>query len=443
MNSRSIFAFAILSLVAAQLAATIASAQEPLQPRRLAPGVLITVPASAEVGESFTGPMKLKDFKPEEFSPNFTPKTETLFERSKHVTLRRAIWSLEFTFKPLRMIEADIPQPDGRMKKKVIWYLLYKLRNPGGAIMPKGEEVPLPDGSSAEDPNRLKFTPEIVNDLDPAKVTMPYRFYPIFVLEGWVQDPITKQYTKIPYTDRIIPSAIPQIRAKEDPAIPLYNSVQLQKFQIPLSDADNDKSIWGVATWEDIDPRVDYVSVFIQGLTNAFRFYELADGKRVYHYKTLQLNFWRPGDARDETEDQIRYGVPLVSNPIDQIRIFGFYGVPGPSIAAYEYFPTTRRESFLFRIDAQLDPEYQSTLRVALNSGTFSPAVRQGFADAGLTIAGDPTLGIVIDGDEWRFVTDIDGESREFRLRYEPQYWEKVKEGLDVKERVDHFWIYR
>jgi hypothetical protein len=33
-------------------------------------------------------------------------------------------------------------------------------------------------------------------------------------------------------------------------------------------------------------------------------------GRRFYR-KTLQLNFWRPGDEIDEHEEEIRFGVPL------------------------------------------------------------------------------------------------------------------------------------
>ena len=30
--------------------------------------------------------------------------------------------------------------------------------------------------------------------------------------------------------------------------------------------------MWGVATWEYVDPRMDFFSIYVKGLTNAYRF---------------------------------------------------------------------------------------------------------------------------------------------------------------------------
>jgi hypothetical protein len=78
--------------------------------------------------------------------------------------------------------------------------------------------------------------------------------------------------------------------------------------------------VWSVATWVDVDPRIDFFSVFIGGLTNAYRWidnpaaYSPGDtpgrGRR-FTRKMLQLNFWRPGDELAENEREFRYGVPL------------------------------------------------------------------------------------------------------------------------------------
>jgi hypothetical protein len=86
-----------------------------------------------------------------------------------------------------------------------------------------------------------------------------------------------------------------------------------------VSDDRIDRSVWGVATWTDIDPRIDFFSVFVGGLTNAYRWedvpgaYRAGDppGKgREFVRKMLQLNFWRPGDELNQTEDELRFGVP-------------------------------------------------------------------------------------------------------------------------------------
>ncbi len=95
--------------------------------------------------------------------------------------------------------------------------------------------------------------------------------------------------------------------------------MEIAQQPIPVSDR-IDRGVWGVATWVDVDPRIDFFSIYVGGLTNAYRWtdnagaYHLGDspGKgRQFEHKTLQLNFWRPGDEIDLNEREFRYGVPL------------------------------------------------------------------------------------------------------------------------------------
>ena len=81
-----------------------------------------------------------------------------------------------------------------------------------------------------------------------------------------------------------------------------------------------DRGVWGVATWEDIDPNIDFFSIYVGGLTNAYQWTDprgrLQAGRppgtgRQFAHKTLQLNFWRPGD---ESEPE-RAGNPLRRRP--------------------------------------------------------------------------------------------------------------------------------
>ncbi len=124
-------------------------------------------------------------------------------------------------------------------------------------------------------------------------------FHPQFVLES-------PQFKKA-YLDRVLPLAVEAIQKREDPHRKLLDTVQMGEQPIPLSTADDDHSVWGVATWEYIDPRIDFFNVYVKGLTNAYRFadppgaYKLGDAPgtgRVVAQKTLKLNFWRPGDER-------------------------------------------------------------------------------------------------------------------------------------------------
>jgi len=286
--------------------------------RNLAEGVLTTIPLDGEDGETLTGPIPLVEVVtgiPDlDWVPNFAPKSETLLEKAKLVTLRRAIWELEISFKPLRMLEVDVPQPTGKMQRKLIWYMVYRVSNRGLARRPK---------AVADVHGQETFSIERVNFAS-------RRFFPHFVLES-------REYKKA-YMDRIIPAAQKAIQAREKPGqnIKLYNSIELARVKIPLSDERIERGVWGVVTWEDVDPRVDFFSVYIRGLTNAFRFVDppgaFQAGQppgsgRVYAYKTLQLNFWRPGDAVLEHENEIRYGVPVDTDPILQNHVLTMFGL--------------------------------------------------------------------------------------------------------------------
>ena len=99
--------------------------------------------------------------------------------------------------------------------------------------------------------------------------------------------------------------------------VTLHNSLTISEVPIPVSDGTTDNRVWGVVTWVDVDPRIDYYILYVQGLTNAYQYedpdgaYKKGDlpgsGRKIVR-KTLQLNFWRPGDTVDPSEEEIRYG---------------------------------------------------------------------------------------------------------------------------------------
>ena len=39
----------------------------------------------------------------------------------------------------MRMVYVDIPQPNGKMQRKLVWYMVYRVRNLGGHIKPRAE----------------------------------------------------------------------------------------------------------------------------------------------------------------------------------------------------------------------------------------------------------------------------------------------------------------
>jgi hypothetical protein len=279
------------------------------QTRKLAPGVLTVIPSEPLTEESSQGPIGLQGVTNLNWTPNYTPKVDTLAAKSSHVVLRHNVWNLEFAFKPLRMVNVDVPQPSGKMQRKLIWYMVYRVRNLGGHITPV---------QAADKTYQPGIADQVLN-IGAEQPSGSIRFFPHFVLES--------RELGLSYLDRVIPVAIPVIQQREMRGGKLYSTVEITKQSIPVTAADADGGIWGVVTWEDIDPRVDYFSIFVGGLTNAFRL--LGDGSdpAAQAHKVLQLNFWRPGDAIDEHEGEIRYGIPSVEEPKEQEAICAKYNL--------------------------------------------------------------------------------------------------------------------
>ena len=125
--------------------------------RVLAPGVLTTVAPAIEEGETYSAPADLIEISKArahlKWQPNFTAPTRTLFERSLQVPLRRNVWGLEFTFKPFRMIEVDIPQVSGKMQRKTIWYMVYRVRYLGEEVHFEAQQ----DNIGQADPRYTRF----------------------------------------------------------------------------------------------------------------------------------------------------------------------------------------------------------------------------------------------------------------------------------------------
>jgi len=210
--------------------------------------------------------------------------SDSTLDWAKDVPFRRDIWCLEFQFKPVRMIYVDIPQPNGKMRRELIWYMVYSVTNKGEVLHP----VPDENGT---------FKVETVDK--------PVRFIPEFLLES-------PEFHKV-YADRVIPLAVGPIQQREDPNRKLLTTVEMCR-EIAVGE-----TVWGVVTWNNLDPRIDRFSIYIQGLTNAYRWKDepgvykkgdpLGKGRRLSR-KTLKLNFWRPGDEYAEHEREIRLGIP-------------------------------------------------------------------------------------------------------------------------------------
>lgn len=250
--------------------------------RRLAPGVMKSVDNAPQPAETVSRHDVVELLA---VDPNY--------DFAKDIEFRRDIWSLDFHFKPVRIIQADVPQPSGQMQRKAIWYMVYSVTNTGEVMRPKQK----PDGS---------------HDIESVKDTnLTVKFVPSFLL---VAENVNKSYP-----DRVIPAALSfgnkpgPIQLREDPNRRFYNTAEMAREIKP------GETVWGVATWEDIDPKTNRFSVYVSGLTNAYVWTDepgrftatspLGTGRRLAQ-KTLKLNFRRVGDAQEIKENQIRYGIP-------------------------------------------------------------------------------------------------------------------------------------
>ncbi len=300
-----LFKACTLSLLLALAGTVLMPGQEPVDGSRssskLGPGVLTVIDPVLEEAETVSR-ISFSQIRQEmafsEWKTEYAASTRRLFDRAAKSKLRRPVWGLEFTFKPFRLVHVDIPQPTGKMQRKAIWYMVYRVRYLGYEIHPKTDQTVA--GSSTFS----RFLPER-RDVDSR------RFVPQFVLRNHT--------TGIEYLEQVIPAAMDDIQRRERLDV-LYNTVDMPGVKIPVTNQKSGKGIWGVVTWEDVDPRTDFFSVYVQGLTNAYRFRDSADaGQRgQLEFKTLQLNFNRPGDSIREHEREIYYGIP--DNPI-QTRI--------------------------------------------------------------------------------------------------------------------------
>ncbi len=267
---------AILALGISVLTAT---AQEKPKSQPLAAGVLKSIDPQREAKESFSRHDLVELVA---IDPNF--------QWAKDVAFHRDVWSLDFKFKPIRMVWVDMPQKGGRMQRKLIWYLVYSVTNKGKAMHPVlGED----------------------KTYDISFVDKPVLFIPEFILES-------HEFGKA-YPDRVTPLAMGQIQAREGRGNKILTTVQMTSVKGKPRKIAVGQTLWGVACWEDVDPKIDRFSVHVSGLTNAYRWKDepgrykkgspLGTGRRLQQ-KTLKLNFWRPGDEYYETEREIRYGIP-------------------------------------------------------------------------------------------------------------------------------------
>ena len=408
---------------------------KPGKPRVLAPGVLKQIPIDLNPRDMFSIPRPLPGLlNANEFTPKSISSNETLFGQSRRVMLLRDnVWQYEFAFTGLRQANLKIPTSDGRLINRNVWYMVYRIRDTGKTMT--FEQVKLhPEFDHIK--NELRRDKPIAAD---AK-----KFLPRFSLEGWVVSNAANRtknnrYAKVTYRDEIAPAILAQIQRREDKFQRLLDSHQMSQAKIPTAKNASDPGLWGVAIWTDVDPRIDYVSVYVKGLTNAYRLgSDFDDPTRL---KTLQLNFWRPGDQVEEDDDYVDFGIPLVDSPAEQATICKRYDLPGPVIRGYHVNPVAKRNVLVLEADAEVSLEdFQSSLTPTLDQGKLPRKIADAFAESGITVNDGAALTTIIRGKRWEFTEGDD----KYILALQPQFWRPDLNGaIRFIKSIDHIWIYR
>ena len=275
----------------------------------------------------------------------------------------KEIWQLEFSYKNIRTLEVDFPSENGKMERKRVWYLVYSVKNTGkclrNELKKEKENVAIEGAKNAgvekysvdvslggvRDAGDEKFEAPL-NNLSglPAPQTVDYngmapnedgsipgavRFAPRMVFaSASIQERLLYNKEKSGffvgqkrgseegvYYDQYLPLAFAQIAVKEGRGQEFLDSVRMAGRKIAPGE-----TVWGIATWTDVDPRIDRFSVYISGLTNALRWQDAADeeagesagigsGRDVFR-KVLKLNFYNPGDEIHRGGKEIYNNLP-------------------------------------------------------------------------------------------------------------------------------------
>ncbi len=409
--------------------------------KSFAPGVLKVIKPVISGRDAHSLPMALPGISQEYIDQadktqwNTIDDTDTLRGQTRSVIFHRDVWQHEFSFLPLRQLNVTASNLSGDLKAKSIWYMVFRVRNTGTNV---SHEL-------IEDPKfgTIDYEPQKnVKSLDP--ITLSDRFFGSFQLSGWVQDPDTGEYRELTYADRVSPKIGKIIRAEEDQGQPLLDKVQLaQSILERYPESTDEGGTWGVVVWYNVNPALDFVSLKISGLTNAYRMEINPDKTITFENKTLQLNFYRPGDGIDQADDQIQYGIPLTDDPREQMEIARRYHLPGPVILGEVRDADSLRTKLIFETDAGLNEDFDSTVAAALDKGQIPDSVATGFVNAGFNLGSDATLVTKIPGQQWEIKDTVDGKSRAFVIKLQPEFWEKdIDGGIRFIKSLDYLWVY-
>ncbi len=172
---------------------------------------------------------------------------------------KEGIWVLDFAFKPLRIKTVEVP---GKGRRQ-----LHSLYN------------------------------KVVN-----RTGSPRLFVPQFTM-------VNEEEKK--FEDSVVPEAIPSIQTREDPTIPVLGAVNVMGVIPPSAKKDVDDAVYGVAVWENWDPKSDRYSIYVRGHSDGYKeATPPGGGKPTVKYKTLKIDFIRRGDEKNLSEKEIQLAEP-------------------------------------------------------------------------------------------------------------------------------------
>lgn len=319
------------------------------------------------------GDAKMRDIKPfisyaETFQWSDVP--EILLERFKgdgaeeidyswasDLFFEKEVWQLEFRYKNVRTIDVDFPTAQGQLERKRVWYLVYSVTNTGErlrATLDEDVNAKVREALNVKGSENVNIAQKVVvygqnNEREVKVYEFPrnnlagvfkpeakvygsddeagaVRFVPrFFFASNSIQDELVYEQIgelfmgqkrgaqQAVYADSFLPVAMAKIIERESrKGIELLDTARVSNRLIKPGE-----TVWGVATWTDVDPRIDRFAIYISGLTNALRWEvtDAVDGEifgagRKIQRKTLKLNFINPGDEAHSGGKEIYNNLP-------------------------------------------------------------------------------------------------------------------------------------
>lgn len=201
------------------------------------------------------------------------------------------LWIMELEYKPIRLIRANVKDPvTGRTSRELIWYMIWR-------GVRRDYTQFFQDTTKDELIAKLR-NPDVVPQ-NPEDLAEPLLVSPHFTLVT------TDEGDQKVYHDVLLPEVQRAIAQRE--GLNVRNSAQAIQEVPPLAENPADQVvIEGVALWRNVDPKTDYLSVFMSGLSNAYRVGKGPEGKMMVERKTVVQKFWRPGDEFEQDEREFR-----------------------------------------------------------------------------------------------------------------------------------------